>query len=139
MLWLIVEPGHPLVASHSDGCVSDTEYADTRCIVQYNTVKSFVTCTWSAVGLKLIVCAVLSSQLSLGGWKATDLGRNSHLSVGRLIPVYNAGTREAGSAAEVTATRKTAKYSDIQAHHIFQPVAVESLSPINVLGHVFFS
>ena len=124
MLWLIVEPRHPLVASRSDGCVSDTEYADTRCIVQYNTVKSFVTCTWSAVGLKLIVCSVLSSQLSLGGWKATDLGRNSHLSVGRLIPMYNAGAREAGSAAEETATRKTAKYSDIQAHHIFQPVAV---------------
>jgi len=53
--------------------------------------------------------------------------------------MYNAGAREAGSAAEETATRKTAKYSDIQAHHIFQPVDVESLGPINVLGHVFFS
>jgi len=30
-----------------------------------------------------------------------------------------------GSAAEQAATRKSAKYSNIQAHRIFQPVAVE--------------
>ena len=34
-----------------------------------------------------------------------------------------AAAREAGSAAEEATTRKTAKYSNIQAHHIFQPVA----------------
>jgi len=45
--------------------------------------------------------------------------------------------REAGSAAEEAATRKTAKYSNIQAHHIFQPAAVESLGPINTSGSVF--
>jgi len=32
---------------------------------------------------------------------------------------------------------KNAKYSSIQAHHIFQPVAVESLGPINASGRVF--
>ena len=32
-----------------------------------------------------------------------------------------AAAREAGSAAEEAATRKTAKYSHIQAHHIFTP------------------
>jgi len=37
------------------------------------------------------------------------------------------------------ATRKTAKYSNIQAHHIFQPVAVESLGPINASGRIFLS
>jgi len=46
---------------------------------------------------------------------------------------------EAGSAAEEAATRKTAKYSNIQAHHIFQPFAVESLGPINASGRVFLS
>jgi len=47
---------------------------------------------------------------------------------------------EAGSAAEEAATRKTAKYSSIQAHHIFQPVAVESLhGPVNASGRVFLS
>jgi len=47
--------------------------------------------------------------------------------------------REAGSAAEEAATRKTAKYSNIQAHNIFQPVAVESLGPMNASGRVFLS
>ena len=61
------------------------------------------------------------------------LGRNSHLSVGRLILYVAAASREAGSAAEQGASRKTAKYSNIQAHHIFQPVAVESS------GRVFLS
>jgi len=50
-----------------------------------------------------------------------------------------AAAREAGSAAEEAATRKTAKYSNIQAHHIFQPVAIESLGPVNALGRVFLS
>jgi len=50
-----------------------------------------------------------------------------------------AAAREAGSAAEEAATRKTAKYSNIQAHLFFQPVAVESLGPINASGHVFLS
>jgi len=50
-----------------------------------------------------------------------------------------AAARETGSAAEEAATRKTAKYSSIQAHHIFQPVAVESLGPINASGRIFLS
>jgi len=51
----------------------------------------------------------------------------------------NNNAREAGSAAEEAATRKTAKYSNIQAHHIFQPVAVESLGLINASDGVFLS
>jgi len=50
-----------------------------------------------------------------------------------------AAAREAGSAAEEAAIRKSAKYSNIQTHHIFQPIAVESLCPINASGHVFLS
>ena len=50
-----------------------------------------------------------------------------------------AAAREAGSAAEEAAIRKTEKYSNIQAHHIFQPVAVESLGSINASGRVFLS
>jgi len=34
---------------------------------------------------------------------------------------------------------KHQKISNIQAHHIFQPVAVESLGPINVSGSVCLS
>ena len=47
--------------------------------------------------------------------------------------------REAGSAAEKAAIRKSTKHSNIQAHHIFQPVAVESLGPINASGRAFLS
>ena len=50
-----------------------------------------------------------------------------------------AAARGAGSAAEEAATRKTAKYLNIQAQHIFQPVDVESLGPINASGRVFLS
>jgi len=50
-----------------------------------------------------------------------------------------AAAREAGSAAEETAIRKSAKYSNIQAHHIFQPVAVELLGPINASGRALLS
>jgi len=42
-------------------------------------------------------------------------------------------------AAEEAATHKTAKCSNIQTHHIFQPVVVESLGPINASGQVFLS
>ena len=41
-----------------------------------------------------------------------------------------AAAHEAGSAAEEEAARKTAKYSNIHANHISQPVAGESLGPI---------
>jgi len=48
-----------------------------------------------------------------------------------------AAAREAGSAAEEAATRKTAKYLNIQAHHIFQPVDVESLGPMRRVASSF--
>jgi len=39
--------------------------------------------------------------------------------------------QEAGSAAELAATRKLAKYSALGAQYDFQPVAVETLGPLN--------
>ena len=39
--------------------------------------------------------------------------------------------QEAGSAAEVAATRKLAKYSALGAEYDFQPVAMETLGPLN--------
>jgi len=50
-----------------------------------------------------------------------------------LTACNNNNNNNNGSAAEEAAIRKTAKYSNIQAHHIFQPVAVESS------GRVFLS
>jgi len=39
--------------------------------------------------------------------------------------------REGGSAAEMAATLKSTKYAELQSRYIFQPIAVESLGPIN--------
>src|SRR5664279_3347296 len=39
--------------------------------------------------------------------------------------------REAGSAANLAATRKTDKYSSLTTTHIFEPIALETLGPLN--------
>jgi len=36
-----------------------------------------------------------------------------------------------GAAAEMAATRKMVKYADLPASYLFQPVALETLGPIN--------
>src|SRR6218665_3877535 len=43
----------------------------------------------------------------------------------------------AGSAAEQAAVRKTAKYALLPAAHVFVPIAVESLGPVNAEGADF--
>jgi len=51
------------------------------------------------------------------------------------VPLANSyvatATQEAGSVAELTADRKSAKYTDFDTRYSFQPVAVEKLGPIN--------
>ena len=42
--------------------------------------------------------------------------------------------REARSIAELAATKKEDKYSDLAADYLFQPIAVESLSPTNEIN-----
>ena len=78
--------------------------------------------------------------LSLVPWEA---GKPLTWDVTVICPLADsyvaAAAREAGSAAEEAANSKSAKYSNIQAHHIFQPVAVESLGPISASGRVFLS
>ena len=44
-----------------------------------------------------------------------------------------------GSSAKAAAERKTAKYSDLSYSHIFIPVAVETLGPINEAGDSFLA
>jgi len=44
-----------------------------------------------------------------------------------------------GLAADQAATRKSAKYVDFAAAHIFQPIAVENLGPINASALDFIS
>src|SRR5258706_14448000 len=49
-----------------------------------------------------------------------------------LAESYMASSANAsGAAAEMAATKKTEKYADIQASHIFQPITLETLGPIN--------
>jgi len=38
---------------------------------------------------------------------------------------------EAGEAAEIAAARKSTTYAELENRYIFQPIAVESLGPIN--------
>ena len=39
--------------------------------------------------------------------------------------------------AKMAASRKEAKYAALQTHHIFQPIAVETLGPINESARAF--
>src|SRR6218665_1120309 len=45
----------------------------------------------------------------------------------------------AGSAAEQAAVRKTAKYALLPATHVFVPIAVETLGPVNADNAEFLS
>jgi len=49
---------------------------------------------------------------------------------GWFVRCYTAA-REAGSVAQVAADRKSAKYTDLDTRYYSQPVAVETLGPIN--------
>ena len=42
-----------------------------------------------------------------------------------------ASARETGTAAEMAATRKMAKYRVLSSHFVFQPIAVETQGPLN--------
>ena len=59
--------------------------------------------------------------------KVDVLGPQCHLSSGRIIREWCC--YEAGAAAEVGASSKEAKYADLGSRYIFEPIAVETLSP----------
>ena len=61
-----------------------------------------------------------------------DLGRHGCNHVGRLGDSYvPASSVTAAAAAEAAASRKEVKYFDLPASFSFQPIAVETLGPIN--------
>jgi len=51
----------------------------------------------------------------------------------------DASARDAGSAAELAALRKIDKYSALEKTHFFQPIAVESLGPVNIAAYSFLA
>ena len=78
------------------------------------------------------------------GSDVTGFGSFDNSTCKRVLDLLEPGDLRLGQvvikgAAEEAATRKTAKYLNIQAHHIFQPVDFESLGPISVSGCVFLS
>ena len=50
----------------------------------------------------------------------------------------NASANSAGAAAEMAASRKSTKYADLPASYIFQPIALETLGPMNSSAMGFF-
>jgi len=51
----------------------------------------------------------------------------------------SASSNCAGSAAELAATKKTDKYSGLPAAYLFQPIALETLGPVNSSAAVFIA
>ena len=65
-------------------------------------------------------------------WDATvvDTLASSYVAVSALVT---------GSAAQAAAERKVSKYAGLPASHLFVPIAIETLGPINEDGHSFLS
>jgi len=61
-------------------------------------------------------------------WQVNVLGCHCDLSSGRIL---RGAAIEAGAAAEVAASRKEAKYADIDRRYVFEPIAVETLHVFN--------
>jgi len=51
----------------------------------------------------------------------------------------NASANSAGAAAEMAASRKSAKYADLPVSYISQPIALETLGPMNSSVMAFFT
>ena len=61
-------------------------------------------------------------------WHFTPLGKYNNNNKTSYI---SATSSSGGATAEMAATRKMAKYADLPASYLFQPVALETLGPIN--------
>ena len=60
--------------------------------------------------------------------------------VGTLASSYvTVSAQVTGSAAQAAAERKVLKYASLSASHLFVPIAIETLSPINEAGHSYLS
>ena len=73
-----------------------------------------------------------ASHWSLGSWKGGKPLAWDVTAVCTVADSYVVATaREAGAAAERAAELKISKYSDLEDKCVFQPIAVESLGPLN--------
>ena len=51
----------------------------------------------------------------------------------------NGAAREAGTSAEIAASRKEAKHADIDSRFVFEPIAVETLGVLNSSARLLLS
>ena len=59
------------------------------------------------------------------------MGCDCHLHDCRLIAYVEASAWQSGAAAEIAATRKEAKYSNLPSQYTFYPIAIETHGPLN--------
>ena len=78
--------------------------------------------------------------LTLVPWQAGRCLAWDATVVDTLAPSYVAVSAQVtGSAAQAAAERKVSKYAGLPASHLFVPIAIETLGPINEAGHSFLS
>jgi len=63
------------------------------------------------------------------GTQSSDKGHHCRLPVSRIVRRQYGS---AGAEAEVAAAHNTAKYATLESHYVLQPIAMESVGPINV-------
>jgi len=73
----------------------------------------------------------------MAGRQTPLLGCDGHLPLANSY--LQSATASAGAVAELAAIRKVAKYSTLEDQYIFQPIAVESLGPMNWEAHKFLA
>ena len=78
--------------------------------------------------------------LTLVPWQGGRCSAWDATVIDTLVPSYVAVSAQVtGSAAQAAAERKVSKYAGLPASHLFVPVAIETLGPINEAGHSFLS
>ena len=61
------------------------------------------------------------------------------MSASQLSRTFDTSARDAGSGAELAAIRKSDKHSALQRTDFFQPIAIETLGPMNTAASSFFA
>ena len=79
-------------------------------------------------------------ELTLVPWQGGRFLAWDTMVVDTLAPFYVAiSAQVTGSAVQAAADRKVSKYASLSASHLFVPIVIETLGPINKAGHSFLS
>ena len=73
----------------------------------------------------------------MAGRQAPVLGRDGGLSSSQFL--HQTAIGSAGDVAEMAATHKSTKYGALESQYCFQPIALESLGPMNSDARQFLS